>query len=155
VRPWNGVGREFRFGMFRNPGTSLMLLAFTAFFGAALWLIVEQRAGTVLTAGFGLAVVFLTWATLSVSFGVTRVRAEPGRLRVKHAWFGVLGREHSVEANTIQTIRVEQGMRSNEKVYWRVRVHTKSRGVTAGSRIPDRREAGALARLLEETLGIA
>jgi len=155
VRPWNGVGRELRFGMLRNPGTSLMLLAFTAFFGAALWLIVEQRAGTVLTAGFGLTVFFLSWAMLSVTFGVTRVRAEPGRLRVKHAWFGILGRERCFEAAAIRTIRAEQGMRSGEKVYWRVRAQTERGGVTAGSRIPDRREAKALARLLEETLGIA
>jgi hypothetical protein len=155
LAPWKGVGRELRFGMLRNPGTSAMLLLFTVFFGGALWLIVEKGAGKVLTGGFGLAVLVLAWATLSVTFGVTRVRAEPGRLHVKRAWLGVLGREHSFATADIHEIRTEQGMQSGENVYWRLRVRTARGTVTAGSRIPDRREAEALARLLRETLGLS
>ncbi len=153
IRSWGMGGRELRFGMLRNPATSAMLLVFTGGFAGALWLLFEQGAPLFFRLFWCLAVFGLVLGFLLVTFGVTRVRVEPGRLQVRGGLFGI-GRTRRWEAHEIDAIETTAGMQSGGRHYWRIRVRGGGRQVTAGTRIPDRREALALVDLIAGTVGV-
>ena len=165
VRPWGAGGREFAFGMLRNPKMGGMLIVFTAIFAGAFYLLLAESGPWPLRIGFGLTVGILLCATLSVLFGAIRVRVEPGRIQVRSGLFG-LGRSRTITREQISAIRVHAGIQSGATLFYDVRIECPVprrragappflRKIAAGTRIRDKGEAEALARAMAETLGLA
>ena len=70
---------------------------------------------------FGLATLFLAYTTVDTLFGVTRVRVEPGVLRVRHGPFGV-GPTRALHLHEIESIRAVPEVQYGARVYSKIRI---------------------------------
>ncbi len=165
IRPIGFGGTEFRFGAMRNSSAAASLTGFTVIWLATIPLQRHFGAPIIFPIVTALVGVLLVWGSLSLWFGVTRVRVEYGSLRIKSGLFG-LGRERTYAASEIAKIEPRIGMQWGTTPYYDIRVtltggsaqpaRRRSRTAahrTAGGNIRDKREAEALAaamtRLLE------
>lgn len=162
VRSWGLGGREFVFGMLRNPWLGLLTAIFTLFFSGFVALIRYADGPGFFFVVFGLATLLLAYATVDTLFGVTRVRVEPGILRVRHGPFG-LGPTRTLHLHEIKSIRAVPDVQYGTHLYSKIRIERggaarrpgkRAWGVTAGTRIPTQAEAEALIRAICETLGL-
>jgi hypothetical protein len=164
VLPWGTGGREFVFGMLRNPWLGLLTVIATLLFCGFVALILYAGAPGFLLTAFGLAALLLTYVSLDTLVGITRVHVERGRIRVRHGPFGI-GPTRTLHLHEVERIRVVPEMQHGSRVYCRIRILRKGAirrvgerawgsQVTAGSRIPTQAEAEALARAMRETLGL-
>ncbi len=161
MRPYGAGGVELVFGMLRNPWMGL----FYGLFGLAfcLFLSFAVYAGEVFFGvAFGLATLLIAYASLDTLFGVTRVRAERGRIHVRHGPFG-LGPSWEVGLHEIERIGAVPQMDMGSVTYCKIRIERRARHpgerawrrrITAGTRIPSKTEAEALARALSEAVGL-
>ena len=84
VRPWATGGRQFVFGMLRHPWMGLFTLIATLFFcGLSAAIHYADGPGFFLLV-FVSATLLLAYASLDTLFAVTRVRADRGRIQVRH-----------------------------------------------------------------------
>jgi len=162
VRPYGLGGREFVFGMLRNPWMGLLTLLFTFLFGGFVALILYAEGPGFFLVVFTLATLLLVYASLDTLFAITRVRAERGRIRVRHGPFGI-GPTRSVDLHEIARIRVVPQVQYGTRTYCQIRIERRARRpgerawgrvVTAGSRIPTQAEAETLAQAMGEAVGL-
>jgi hypothetical protein len=162
VRPYGIGGREFVFGMLRNPWIGLFTLVFSFFFCGFVALIVYAEGPAFFLVAFTLATLLLAYSSLDTLFAITRVRAERGRIRVRHGPFGI-GPTRTVQLHEIERIRVIPQVQYGTRTYCQIRVERRARRpgesawrrrVTAGSRIPTQAEAEALARTMRRAVGL-
>jgi len=162
VRPFGVGGREFVFGMLRNPWFGLLTVVFAVLFCGMVALIRYAEGPGFFLVAFGLATLLLAYASLETLFGITRVRVERGRIRVRHGPFGI-GPTRTLQLHDVESIRVVPDIQSGIRTYSRIRIQRRDRRpgarpwgrrVTAGTRIPTQVEAETLARAMRETLGL-
>jgi hypothetical protein len=162
VRPYGIGGREFVFGMLRNPWIGLFTLVFSFFFCGFVALIVYAEGPAFFLVAFTLATLLLAYSSLDTLFAITRVRAERGRIWVRHGPFGI-GPTRTVQLHEIERIRVIPQVQYGTRTYCQIRVERRARRpgesawrrrVTAGSRIPTQAEAEALARTMRGAVGL-
>ena len=162
VRPVGIAGREFVFGMLRNPWMGLLTVVFTFLFCGFVALILYADGPGFFLLVFALATLLLAYASVDTLFAITRVRAERGRIRVRHGPFGI-GPTRTLQLHEIERIRVVPQMQYGSHTYCQIRIERRARRpgerawgrqVTAGSRIPTQAEAEALARAMGEAAGL-
>ena len=162
VRPWGVGGREFIFGLLRNPWQGLFAVFASLFFSFFVALILYSDGPGFFLVVFSATTLLLAYISVDTLFGITRVRAEPGRIQVRHGPFGI-GLTRTFQVHEIERILVIPGLQSGTRSYFRIRIERKtwrpgkpSRGkrVTAGTRIPTQAEAEALAGAMRATLGL-
>ena len=150
------------FGMLRNPWLGLFTVGVTLFFSGLLAAIVYADGPGFFVVVFGLATLFLAWASVDTLFGITRVRVEPGRLRVRAGLFGI-GPLRTLQLHEIERIRVVPEAQYGKRVVCRIRIERRARApgesawrrrVTAGTRIPSLAAAETLARAMREYVGL-
>ncbi len=145
------------FGMLRNPWLGLFTVGVTLFFSGLLAAIVYADGPGFFVVVFGLATLFLAWASVDTLFGITRVQVERGKLWVRHGLFGI-GPLRTLHLHEIERIRVVPDAHGS-----RIRIERKAREpgesarrrrVTAGTRIPSQAEAETLARAMRKGVGL-
>lgn len=162
VRPHGTTGREIVFGMLRNPWMGLLTVVMTVFFAGIVSLILYADGPGLLAGIFVAATLLLVYASIDTLFGITRVRAQRGRIQVRHGPFGI-GPTRRIELHEIERIRAMPQMQSGARTYFQIRIERRPRRpgerswrrrVSAGTRIPTQVEAEALVVALREAVGL-
>ena len=155
VRPWGNGGLEFVFGAARNPRIAACITGVTAAAAFGLHLLAARELPTLLLAGGGVLTGLLALSTICLWLGVTRVRAEYGRILVTRGPLG-LGPTRAHPLQEIRRIHVRNGTVWAGRLFYDIRIerdvprkHPKARTLTrryaAGSRLRTRADAEALA----------
>jgi hypothetical protein len=162
VSPYGIGGREFVFGMLRNPWMGLLSVVSTFLFCGFSALILHADGPGLFLAAFVAATGLLAYSSVDTLFGITRVRAEPGRIRVRHGPFGI-GPTRSLDLHAIERIRAIPQMQYRTGTYFQIRIERRAgppgqrawgRHVTAGTRIPTQAQAEALVEAMREAAGL-
>lgn len=147
-----GGGMELWLGAARNPGPAAAITAFAAVWTGIVVLLTRLDAPLFFSVVFGLVDLLVLAAALQLWTGTTRVRIRDGVLSATRRILGI-GWTTRIDAQRIEKVAVSVGMQSGQKVYYRLRAHARDgRPVGCGGGIPDKREAEALAALLERAL---
>ena len=161
VRPFGLGGREFAFGMFRNPWVGLLIGVWAVLFTGFCALIWYGDGPGFFAVVFVAATVFLYYAALDTLFGVTRVWAERGRIRVRHGPFGI-GLARTLQLHEIERIRAVPQVKYGSTTYSQIRIERRAgpgrrgvfgRRVMAGTRVPSG-EVDAIVRAMCAAVGL-
>jgi hypothetical protein len=127
-----------------------MLFFFLLFAGVTAALIYFD-VGLIFEIGFGFFAVLMLVFVIDVSFTSTRVVIEGGKVRVIRTTFGI-PRTTEIPNSDIKDVKLHIGMQQKQtmtqdaKAYYDLRIVRKNgKQVTAGSSVPDKREAEWLA----------
>ena len=110
---------------------------------------------------FASATLLIAVMSVDLLFGITRVRAERGRIQVRHGPFGI-GPTWTFDLREIERIRVVPGGSTGRHASSRIRIERRPRrrgegawwrNVIAGQRVPAA-EAEALAQAMRESVGL-
>lgn len=152
VRALADGGVELRFGAARNPGPAAGLTAFAGVWTAIVAGLPRLGAPLLFPVVFGLVDLLLLGAVLQLWTGTSRVRVSGGAFAVTRRVLG-LGWTRRIPADRIERIETPVGMQTGQRVFYALRARTRDgRRLGCAGGIPDKREAEALAALLEGAL---
>jgi hypothetical protein len=148
----NRRGTEILFPAGRNPGASAGLTAFLALWLGIVWALVHFDAPVVFQLIFGAVGLLLTWATVSLWLGVSRVTVSDGTVVVASGLLAPL-RERRIPAADISEIKAGIGMQAGNTPYYDlVLVRKDGKRISVGRGVRDKREAEWLAQTVRVAL---
>jgi len=152
----DGEGVRFVFPMFRAPGMAIILAVLCLVFSGAI--VVMLKAGELLVFpivfAFGLVDLLFLVILANVCFYRSVVDISARNLSIRGGLFG-LGSTRRIEAARVKTMETRQVAWSNQSVYYSVVVVCgDGKPITAGTWLPGARLATAVARQMEQALGM-
>ncbi len=165
VRAWGAGGREFWFGPARNPVAAGVTTVVSLGLAIIAGMLREQGAPWPVSLGCGFTAALTALGAIVHWVGATRIRVEPGTIRVTRGPFGI-GRTRSWRTAELSRIAVRRGSQYGNNLYWDMKLEIDRPGRTrvdgsawpsahaAGSRLPTENEARALANAMAKTLGL-
>lgn len=155
---WNGT--EFYFPPFRDPMRALLLLAFTGFWTAVVYLLLHSNAPRIFTIVFGLSDLLLLLGLGQLLFSSTRIRVANDAISCRKAFLGI-ARTRVFQAPDIESVlpvmsrQQQRQQRSNGRDYYSIRLHTRDgRDTNLVTGIADRQEARWLVSQIESNAGL-
>jgi hypothetical protein len=148
----NRRGTEILFPAGRNPGASAGLTAFLALWLGIVWALVHFDAPLVFQLIFGAVGLLLTWATVSLWLGVSRVTVSDGTVVVASGLVAPL-RERRIPAADISEVKAGIGMQAGNTPYYDLVLMRKDgKRISVGRGVRDKREAEWLAQTVRVAL---
>jgi hypothetical protein len=148
----NRRGTEILFPAGRNPGASAGLTAFLALWLGIVWALVRFDAPLVFQLIFGAVGLLLTWATVSLWLGVSRVTVSDGTVVVASGLVAPL-RERRIPAADISEVKAGIGMQAGNTPYYDLVLMRKDgKRISVGRGVRDKREAEWLAQTVRVAL---
>ncbi|HEX5386552.1 MAG TPA: hypothetical protein VFW66_07645 [Gemmatimonadales bacterium] len=138
----------------RNPAVAAGFTAFSAAWGAVVWVLLRVEAPIFISAVFAACEVLLVYTALRSWLRVVSVTADAEGVAIAS---GILspGAARHVHFAEIQDVEVKIGMQSRRRVYYDLVIARKDGGaVNAGSGIADKHEAEWLAARLRQATGL-
>ena len=152
IRPDAAGGQAIDFAAARNPRAAIGLTLFTVLWTGIVAVLV--RAGEpFFSVVFGAVDLVLLYGTVALWFGRTQVRVRHGTVEIRDGIFR-LGAPRAISAAEVEDVRIEIRMQAGSTPYYDVRIALKEgRTVMAGQWIRSKRDAEAVARVIETALG--
>jgi hypothetical protein len=152
--PPDGEGWRFVFPMGRNISFSIFLFIFCAIWTGAIVFMRYMEAPILFPIVFGLFDAMIVYFLLDSWFYRSVVDVSSRGLAITGGLFG-WGSRRWIEADAIKQIDIKQGMSSNQKVWYNlIVVCGDGKRVTAGKRLLGKRLATAIARQIEDAVGL-
>jgi len=152
VRPLGASGMEIYAPPARAIGAATGATVFLALWTGVVLFLFQSDAPIYFAIVFGFFEVVIAYAVLSMWFGSARTVVDGDSVEVTHRLAGI-GTTKRFHKNEIESVRVDLGMRSGDKAYYRVNLHlpgNKKRAVA--SAIADKDEARWIASVIETSL---
>ena len=151
VRPSPLGGAEYYFAAARNKGAAAAITFFFLLFAAITAGLYYFGAPLLFPIVFGLFCLLMLLFVMDVLFASTRVIIEDGKVRVVRSTLGYRSVKE-VPYSDVKDVKVKIGMQQqatmtqSARAYYDIQIHRRSgRKITAGSSVPDKREAEWLA----------
>jgi hypothetical protein len=151
VRPSPLGGAEYYFAAARNKGAAAAITFFFLLFAAITAGLYYFGAPLLFPIVFGLFCLLMLLFVMDVLFASTRVIIEDGKVRVVRSTLGYRSVKE-VPYSDVKDVKVKIGMQQqatmtqSARAYYDIQIHRQSgRKITAGSSVPDKREAEWLA----------
>jgi hypothetical protein len=148
--PAGGVAYVFRRA--RARGAAIGLTLFTIIWCGFIWIMRAVGAPIFFPIVFGLFALLLLAGLIDLWLKQTRIEVANGRLAFNRRFLG-RGKTRIFEGDDIRSIKSERGMQSGNKLFYRLRLHTRDgKTHTLASLIRDQRLAKRIVDDLEEAL---
>ena len=148
-----GDGCRFVFPLGRNLGTTFGLTVFWLIWTGVVVLLLHLKAPLLFPIAFGLVDAILLLAVLDLCFYRSTIDVSPRGVAVTGGLFG-LGSARWVEAANVAKFEAIRGMQSGEHVFYDVVVTCRDgKRIKFGKRLPGNRQAEAIIRQIEQSLG--
>ncbi len=155
VRDSRAGAARYRFRAARHKGVAAMTSgAAVVFGGAGALMIAAEEAPTWFGVIFLLAGLLIGWFALELWLRRSELRVRPGELSWRTG-LGLLGGDRELRSGEIKEIRIDQGMESLGRRYYRLLLETRDgRTRILGAGLRGRRDSEALATQIKRELGL-
>jgi hypothetical protein len=120
-----GGGVRLVFPAARNLGSALVVTAFAAIWGGAIWLMLHVGAPIIFPIVFGLFELFFLWVLLDLWLYRSMAEVRSNQLWVRGGLLGI-GRKHAIAAKDIKRFTTSENMSSGIHVWKNVVVEPRN-----------------------------